>query len=162
MAARSRAALADDRNACFTACGEDCKKTPGEESGSGKWGLPPIKSIVLLLALRAAVKLAHQQYLFRSGSRGALLGAYRGHASEACPRQARSQAPALSVQAWANPAGSEPLIGKTGLDVSVASRQRPVEPALPQALSRLTAGPPAGTICCAYDILNAAASVHRM
>jgi hypothetical protein len=77
-----------------------------------------MRPIVFLLALLAAVKLAQQEYLFRSGTRNALLGAYRGHAAEACQREARSQAPALSARAWARPAGIE-LLGNTDLDVNL-------------------------------------------
>jgi hypothetical protein len=122
-----------------------------------------MKSIVLLLSLLAAVKLAHQEYLFRSATREAILGAYRGHAAEACQREARTQAPGLAAQAWASPAAVELLIGKAGLDVNLWQ----VDNALWNARYRnpylvLTAGPPPGTLSCEYDILNAAASLHRM
>jgi hypothetical protein len=127
------------------------------------WGLPPMKSVVLLLTLLAAVKLAHQEYLFRSATREAILGAYRRHATEACEGEARRQAPGLSAQAWASPAGIELLIGKTGLDVNLWQ----VDNALWNARYRnpylvLTPGQHPGRIYCEYDILNAAASVHRM
>jgi hypothetical protein len=80
-------------------------------------GLPPMKSVVLCLALLAAVKLAHQGYQFRSTTRDARLGgAYRGHATEACQREARKPGP--------GPNGPRPEC--------VASRQRPVERTLPQ------------------------------
>src|SRR6185312_9289844 len=108
------------RNGFFISFGENCRQSPGAETASAHapwdWGLRPMKSIVLLLSLLAAVKLAHQEYLFRSATREAILGAYRGHAAEACQREARTQAPGLSAQAWASPAAVELLIGKPGLD----------------------------------------------
>src|SRR5262245_40999382 len=81
--------------------------------------MPPMKPIVLFLILLAAVKLAHQEYLFRSATTDAILGAYRAHATEACQREARREAPGLSQRVWASPAGIELLIGKTGIDVNL-------------------------------------------
>jgi hypothetical protein len=122
-----------------------------------------MKAVVFLLTLLAAVKLAHQEYLFRSATREAILGAYRAHAAEACQREARSQAPGLTAQAWASPAAIELLIGKAGVDVNLWQ----VDNALWNARYRnpylvLTAHQNAGAIYCEYDILNAAARVHRM
>ena len=89
--------------------------------------------------------------------------AYRGHAAEACQREARSQAPGLTAQAWASPAAIELLIGKAGVDVNLWQ----VDNALWNVRYRnpylvLTAHQNAGAIYCEYDILNAAARVHRM
>ena len=122
-----------------------------------------MKAVVFLLTLLAAVKLAHQEYLFRSATREAILGAYRGHAAEACQREARSQAPGLTAQAWASPGAIELLIGKAGVDVNLWQ----VDNALWNVRYRnpylvLTAHQNAGAIYCEYDILNAAARVHRM
>ena len=122
-----------------------------------------MKAVVFLLTLLAAVKLAHQEYLFRSATREAILGAYRGHAAEACQREARSQAPGLTAQAWASPAAIELLIGKAGVDVNLWQ----VDNALWNVRYRnpylvLTAHQNAGAIYCEYDILKAAARVHRM
>ena len=122
-----------------------------------------MRAVVFLLTLLAAAKLAHQEYLFRSATREAILGAYRGHAAEACQREARSQAPGLTAQAWASPAAIELLIGKAGVDVNLWQ----VDNALWNVRYRnpylvLTAHQNAGAIYCEYDILNAAARVHRM
>jgi hypothetical protein len=122
-----------------------------------------MKPIVLFLALLAAVKLAHQEYLFRVGAREAIVGAYKEHASEACQSEARGSSPAVSAQAWASPAAVQLVIGKASLDV----RLWQVDNALWNARYRnpyllLTPGEHSGTIYCEYDILNAAAAVHRM
>ena len=122
-----------------------------------------LKPVVLFLALLAVAKLGHEQYLFRTATRDAILGAYREHATEACQRQARGMAPAVSAQAWASPVAIQLVIGKSGLDVNLWQ----VDNALWSARYRnpyllLTAGQYSGTIYCEYDILNAAASVHRL
>jgi hypothetical protein len=78
-----------------------------------------LKPVGLFLALLAVAELGHQEYLFRTGTRDAILGAYREHATEACQRRARSVAPAVSAQAWASAAAIELVIGKNGLDVNL-------------------------------------------
>jgi hypothetical protein len=122
-----------------------------------------MRPVVLFLALLAAAKLGHQEYLFRTGTRDAILGAYREHATEACQRQGRSLAPIVPAQAWASPTAIQLVIGKNSLDVNLWQ----VDNALWSARFRnpyllLTAGEQSGTIYCEYDILNAAASVHRL
>jgi hypothetical protein len=122
-----------------------------------------LKPVVLLLALLAVAKLGHQEYPFPDRTREAILGAYREHATEACQRQARSMAPAVSAQAWASAGAIQWVIGKNGLDVNLWQ----VDNALWSARYRnpyllLTAGQHSGTIYCEYDILNAAASMLRL
>jgi hypothetical protein len=122
-----------------------------------------MRPVILFLALLAAAKLGHQEYLFRAGTRDAIFGAYREHATEACQRQARSLAPAVSAQAWASPATMQLVIGNNSLDVNLWQ----VDNALWSARYRnpyllLTPGQHSGTIYCEYEILNAAASVHRL
>jgi hypothetical protein len=122
-----------------------------------------MRPVVLFLALLAAAKLGQQEYLFRTGTRDAILGAYREHATEACQRQARSLAPTVPAQAWASPTAIQLVIGKNSLDVNLWQ----VDNALWSARFRnpyllLTAAEQSGSIHCEYDILNAAASVHRL
>jgi hypothetical protein len=122
-----------------------------------------MKPIVILLALLAAVKLGHQEYLFRSGTREAIVGAYMEQAAQACQKNARAANLAMSAHAWANPASVRLVIGKGNLDVSLWQ----VDHALWNARYRnpyllLTAGESAGGALCEYDIVNAAAAVHRM
>lgn len=122
-----------------------------------------MKPVVLFLALLAAVKLGHQEYLFRVGAREAIVGAYKEHASEACQREARGSSPAVAAQAWTTPSAVQLVIGKPSLDVQLWQ----VDNALWNAryrnpYLRLTPGQHSGTIYCEYDILNAAAAVHRM
>jgi len=121
-----------------------------------------MKPVVLFLALLAAAKLGQQEYLFRTGTRDAILAAYREHATEACQRQARGLAAGVPAETWASSATIQLVIGDSSLDVNLWQ----VDNALWSARYRnpyllLTAGQPAGTLNCAYDILNAAASVHR-
>ena len=66
----------------------------------------PMKAVVILLALLAAAKLGYQEYLFRSATRDAIIGAYREHAVQACQKDARSAALGSTPQAWANPQAS--------------------------------------------------------
>jgi hypothetical protein len=122
-----------------------------------------MRVFVILLLLLAAGKLAFQEYLFRAGTRDAVLEAYRQQAVDACQRDARSLGLAATAQAWANPRTVELVIGKRGIDVypwqvdhaSWNARYRH-----PYLL--LTAVERAGKISCEYDIVNASAAVSRM
>jgi hypothetical protein len=72
-------------------------------------------------------------------------------------------APTLPAQAWASPTAIQLVIGKNSLDVNLWQ----VDNALWNVRYRnpylvLTAHQNAGAIYCEYDILNAAARVHRM
>jgi len=62
-----------------------------------------MRAIVILLALLAATKLGYHEYLYRGATRDAIVGAYRGHAVEACQKDARSHSFGLGPQAWADP-----------------------------------------------------------
>jgi hypothetical protein len=125
--------------------------------------VPAMKGFVLFLALLAGAKLAHQEYLFRASARDAIVGAYKDKAVSACQKDTRTPALGLSPQLWANPISINLVIGKSTLDVYLWQ----VDHEMWNARYRhpylvLTAGPRSGTIYCEYDIVNAAASVHRM
>jgi hypothetical protein len=122
-----------------------------------------MKAVVILLALLAAAKLGYQEYLFRAGTRDAIVGAYKEHAAQACQKDARSVNLSLGPQAWSNSTTIKLVIGKSTLDVHPWQ----VDHAMWNARYRnpylfLITGPSAGRILCEYDIVNAAASVSRM
>jgi hypothetical protein len=122
-----------------------------------------MKTIVFLLALLVAAKLGYQEYLFRLGTRDAIIGAYREHAVQACQRDARSTSLGVGPQAWSNPTSIKVVIGKSALDVYPWQTDH----AMWNARYRhpylfLTTGKRASPVYCEYDIVNAAASVGRM
>ena len=122
-----------------------------------------MKAIVILLAFLAAAKLGYQEYLFRSSTRDAVIGAYREHAVQACQKDARSQTLGLTPQAWASPSSIRLVIGKGSIDVYPWQ----VDHAMWNARYRnpylfLTTSQRTVTIACEYDIVNAAASISRM
>ena len=122
-----------------------------------------MRALVVLLLMLAAAKLAFQEYLFRAGTRDAVLEAYRQHAVEACQRDARNLGLGVSAQAWVNPRTIQLVIGKRGLDVypwQVDHANWSARYRHPYLL--LTAGERAGRIACEYDIVNASAAVSRM
>jgi hypothetical protein len=126
-------------------------------------GSSAMRAIVLLLALLVAGKLGYQEYLFRVGTKEAIIGAYREHAVQACQRDSRSASLGLDRQAWANPSSIKVVIGKSALDVYPWQTDH----ALWSARYRhpylfLTAGRGSSPLYCEYDIVNAAASVGRM
>jgi hypothetical protein len=125
-------------------------------------GFSAMKAIVLLLALLVAAKLGYQEYLFRAGTRDAIIGAYKEHAVHACQKDARSASFGVASHAWANPTSIKVVIGKSALDVYPWQTDH----ALWNARYRhpylfLTAGT-RSPVYCEYDIVNAAASVGRM
>ena len=122
-----------------------------------------MRAVVILLALLAAAKLGYQEYLFRGGTRDALIGAYKEHAVQACQKDARTQTFGLSAQAWANPKTIRLLIGKSSIDVYPWQVDDPMWNArYRNPYLVLTASQRMATVACEYDIVNAAASVSRM
>ena len=116
-----------------------------------------MKTIVFLLALLVAAKLGYQEYLFRSGTRDAIIDAYREHAVQACQKDARSASLGVDRQAWSNPSSIKVMIGKSALDVYPWQTDH----ALWNARYRhpylfLTTGKRSSPVFCEYDIVNAA------
>jgi len=122
-----------------------------------------MRMVVIFLALLAAAKLGYQEYLFRSATRDAIVGAYKEHAVQACQKDSKSHSFGLSPQAWANPNTIRLVIGNSMLDVYPWQ----VDHAMWNARYRnpylfLTASQRSGAVRCEYDIINAAAAVSRM
>jgi hypothetical protein len=122
-----------------------------------------MRAVVIFLALLAAAKLGYQEYLFRTATRDAIIGAYKEHAVQACQSDTKSSSFGLSAQAWANPKSVRLVIGNSTLDVYPWQ----VDHAMWNARYRnpylfLTATQRSGTVRCEYDIIHAAAAVSRM
>src|SRR5262245_51894707 len=122
-----------------------------------------MKAIAIFLAFLAAAKLGYQEYLFRTATREAMIGAYKEHAVQACQKDAKTHSFGLTPQAWANPKSIRLVIGKSSLDVYPWQ----VDHTLWNARYRnpylfLTAGQRSGGVRCEYDIINAAAAISRM
>jgi len=122
-----------------------------------------MRMVVIFLALLAAAKLGYQEYLFRSATRDAIVGAYKEHAVQACQKDSKSHSFGLSPQAWANPNTIRLVIGNSTLDVYPWQ----VDHVLWNARYRnpylfLTASQRSGAVRCEYDIINAAAAVSKM
>lgn len=122
-----------------------------------------MKTVVFILALLATLKLGHQEYLYRAATREAIVAAYKDRAASACQKDGRTAGFGLTPQAWANSASVQLAIGKSNIDVQlwqVDNHQWNARYRNPFLI--LSAGARAGQIYCEYDIVNAAASVHRM
>ena len=122
-----------------------------------------MKTVVFILALLAGLKLGHQEYLYRTATRDVIVAAYKDRAAPGLSTDGRNASLGLAPQAWANPASIRLVIGKSGVDVQLWQ----VDNDLWNARYRnpflvLTAGARTGQVYCEYDIVNAAASVHRM
>jgi hypothetical protein len=125
--------------------------------------LRAMKTVVFILVLLAALKLGHQEYLYRAGTRDAIIAAYKDRAVQACQKDGRTASLGLTSQVWANSPSVQFVVGKSNLDVQLWQ----VDNQLWSARYRnpfliLVAGSRTGQIYCEYDIVNAAASVHRM
>jgi hypothetical protein len=122
-----------------------------------------MKPVVIFLALLAAAKLGHQEYLFRTAAREAIVSAYKERAVQACLKDIKSLSLGLAAQSWSDPGSIKLVIGKSTLDVHLWQ----VDHHLWNARFRnpylyLTAGHRSAGVRCEYDIVNAAASVSRM
>src|SRR5262245_61841024 len=122
-----------------------------------------MRLVVIFLALLAAAKLGYHEYLFRTGTRDAIIGAYKEHAVQACQRDARSNGLGLGPQAWASPRSVKLVIGKSSLDVHPWQTDHALWNARyrnPYLLLTVSQGSSAAR--CEYDITSAAATVSRM
>ncbi|MBX9591016.1 MAG: hypothetical protein K2X43_17135 [Hyphomonadaceae bacterium] len=122
-----------------------------------------MKTVVFILALLAGLKLGHQEYLYRTATRDVIVAAYKDRAAQACQKDGRTAGLGLTPQTWANSSSVTLVIGKSNLDVQFWQ----VDNQLWNARYRnpflvLTTGARVGQVYCEYDIVNAAASVHRM
>jgi hypothetical protein len=120
-----------------------------------------MKTVVVILALLAGLKLGHQEYLYRTATRDALLAAYWERAVQACQRDARNAGLGLAQHAWANAASVQVAIGKSGLDVQLWQVDHQLWNArYRHPLLILSTATRSGQVYCEYDIVNAAASVR--
>jgi hypothetical protein len=122
-----------------------------------------MKSVVFILVLLAGLKLGHQEYLYRVATRDLILTAYKDRAVQACLTHGRNVNLGLQPQAWIHPASIKLVIGKSGLDVQLWQ----VDSDLWNVRYRnpflvLTADARGAQVSCEYDIVNAAATVHRL
>ena len=122
-----------------------------------------MKAVVFILLVLASLKLGHQEYLYRSATREAIVTAYKDRAAEACRRDARSTLFGLTERAWNNPPSVQLVIGKGGLDVNFWQVDNKLWNArYRNPLLVLSTGTRGGEVYCEYDIVNAAATVVRM
>lgn len=122
-----------------------------------------MRTIVFVLALLASAKVGYHEYLYRSSTREAVIGAYREHAVQACQGDATSRTLGLGVQAWANAASVNLVIGKSTLAVYPWQVDNPQWSArFRNPYLMLTTSQRAGAVGCEYDIVNASAFVSRM
>ena len=122
-----------------------------------------MRAFVLFLGLLAAMKVGVQEHLFRSGTRDALVAAYRDRAVQACQKDVRGLAIAGGPQAWTRPADVKLVIGKNDIDVHFWQ----VDNALWSARYRnpylfLVAAERPGGAYCEYDIVRGLAAIHRL
>lgn len=126
-----------------------------------------MRAVVIFLVLLAAAKLGYQEYLFRTATREAIIGAYKEHAVEACQKDAGSRSLGLGPQAWANPRNVKLMIGKSSLDVHLWQTDHALWNARYRnpyllLMANEAPGQRSGAARCEYDIVNAAAAVSRM
>ena len=122
-----------------------------------------MRAVVIFLVLLAGAKLGYQEYLFRSATKDAIVGAYREHAVQACQADSKTHSFGVSAQSWADSRNVTVVIGRRSLDVypwQFDHRDWNARYRNPYLL--LIAGDRAGSARCEYDIVNAAASVSRM
>lgn len=122
-----------------------------------------MKAVVFILVLLAALKLGHQEYLYRAATREVIVATYRDRAALACQSDGRNASLGIAPYMWAGTQSVQLTIGKSGLDVHVWQVDSPLWAArFRHPFLVLTPGSRSGQVYCEYDIVNAVASVHRM
>jgi hypothetical protein len=122
-----------------------------------------MKAVVFILVLLAALKIGHQEYLYRAATRDVIVASYRDRAVLACQSDGRNASLGVAPHLWASTQSVQLAIGKSGLDVHVWQVDNPLWAArYRNPFLILTPGARAGQVYCEYDIVNAAAFLHRM
>ena len=120
------------------------------------------KVMVAVLGVLAAGKIATQEYLYRTGTRDALLNTYRDRAILACQKDPRNMGLVANPGSWSKPSDLRIVIGRPDIDVWFwqvdhelwGARYR--NPYLQLAGSDRQSG-----VQCDYDIVHGIASVSR-
>jgi hypothetical protein len=121
-----------------------------------------MKPLIIVLALLAAAKIAHHEYLFRTSTRDVIIRAYKDRALQACQKDALGTMLGVNPQSWSNPGSISLTIGKRNIDVHPWQ----VDHEMWNARYRnpylfISTGQRSGAATCEYDIVNAAAFVYR-
>jgi hypothetical protein len=121
-----------------------------------------MKAVVFILALLAGLKLGHHEYLYRTATRDAIVAAYKARAVQACQKDVRNIILGLTPQNWSNPPSVQLAIGKGGLDVQFWQVDNDLWNVRYRNPILILSPTGSSSTYCEYDIVNAAASVHRM
>jgi hypothetical protein len=121
-----------------------------------------MKAVVFILVLLAGLKLGHHEYLYRMAARDVIVAAYKARAVQACQKDARNIILGLTPQAWSNPPSIQFSIGKGGLDVQFWQVDNDLWNVRYRNPFLILSPSGSSSTYCEYDIVNAAASVHRM
>jgi len=121
-----------------------------------------MRYVVVVLALLAAVKIATQEYMFRTSAREVIVSAYRDRALLACQRDARTTPFAAMANIFGRPGDIKLTIGKSDLDVFLWQ----VDHHLWNARYRnpyllVTAGDRTTSLMCEYDVVHDAALIFQ-
>ena len=111
-----------------------------------------MKPLLIVLALLAAAKITHHEYLFRTSTREVIIQAYKERAVQACQKDALGTMLGVNPQTWSSPNSITLAIGKRNLEVHLWQ----VDHKLWNARYRnpylfLTAGPRSERVLCEYD-----------
>ncbi len=120
-----------------------------------------LRKLAIFIAVLAAMKLAHQEFLYRNATSDVIIEAYRATALTACSKDARDQRLTAPREIWRAPASIKLVIGKGNLDVYMWQ----VNNAMWQARYKnpylfIVARKSPTYILCEYDIVHNSASVQ--
>ncbi|MBU2581877.1 MAG: hypothetical protein KJ622_09185 [Alphaproteobacteria bacterium] len=119
-----------------------------------------MRSIVVLLAALALVKIYTQDQIYRSATSQALIDAYRTKAISACRHDVGNL---LGETQWDEPAAIDVEIGRNDLGIGVWDANHPLwEAAFLRPYLVLSPAGDASRLKCTYDIPADAADVARL
>jgi hypothetical protein len=119
-----------------------------------------MRILVLVLAVLAALKVAYQEYVYRSVTAEVIITAYRERALEACRRQAWGKA--VNAEAWANPLSVTLSVGRSTVDSNAWQLDHAQWNArFKNPYLLITAGDGASEITCEFDITGNTATAQK-
>ncbi|HRD76948.1 MAG TPA: hypothetical protein PK264_13625 [Hyphomicrobiaceae bacterium] len=119
-----------------------------------------MRMLVLVLAILAGLKVAYQEYVYRSVTAEVIITAYRDRALEACRTHAWGKA--VTADAWANPLSMTLSVGRSTLGSDAFQLDHAQWNArFKNPYLLITAGDGTAEITCEFDIVNSVAAAQR-
>lgn len=121
-----------------------------------------MRTIALILASLAALKLGLQDYVWRQATRETIFQAYRERAVQACQLERRLKQFGVAPVAWTAPPTRAVEVGRQGVNVALWQVDHPQwADRFKRTSLRLVAKDGTAQLTCTYDLATSTAELHQ-